>query len=283
MILWERHIRLEFGVEVAPESVVFTVSGVRALAEGRAPSPDAVMPKLSLAKLAAQEHSSLRPASKAPQTSIGHLAGDGIAAARAALALPGLSVADLAETVSAAPEAPISNIRTVGEKTAESWPVLELPRAQSTFGLVDVIEHYWPDRKYWYIEFSLEESHDPLVAGTGEVIVYNMSDERLNNIKERAEYLKVYAGHGLLTPPLIFYGYIEDIWTEWQGYDRAVHFVISERSNVHHAVQAYGSWPPPAKASEVLRDLAEMLPIPKAKIEVGREFIYHPLIEPVWY
>jgi hypothetical protein len=220
--LWERHIRLEFGNEMNPESITFSVSGIGALALSNRPPVDTPL-SLSVGRLMPRSIESL----------------------------------------------PLSTPR-VGELATPMGQA----NGKTTFGLVDFIELYWPAGKRWYIEFELEENFDSKVTNTGVVTVYNMSDARLNMIKERAEYLKVYAGHGPRMPGLLFYGYIEDIWSEWQGADRVTHFQIVEVSNHANTAQAYGSWPPPAPASVIVNDLVNQIAIPKGKVKIGQEFYY---------
>lgn len=258
--LWERHIVVEFGNEIAPESLVLSLPSLADL--GRQEQSDQ-LPVLSSVKGMLSRLDVPEPEVRMPKETV---SGE---------ELPPLSLAKLSKKKTQAQPQPPLSTSTAGEVAVQNFgPLWGVAPGKATFGLVDSIEHYWPDGKRWYIEAELEENNDPLTSDSGEVVIFNMSDARLDEIKERAEYLKFYAGYGRAKPPLLFFGHIDDIWSEWQGADRATHFSVSCVGNVQRLVQAYGAWPPPAKASTILRCLAGELPVPLGKFQLGKDFVY---------
>ena len=113
---------------------------------------------------------------------------------------------------------------------------------------------------------------DDTEANEAEIIVYNLSDTTIKNIKSGAK-ITVTAGYGKDTG-VIFSGFISSKKTYHDDCDKVTKIFALDDMNLKEKDVTSVSYAKGTKASKILRDLVKKVGLPVAAFEVKRDYTY---------
>lgn len=111
---------------------------------------------------------------------------------------------------------------------------------------------------------------DDLEANEIEIIVYNLTDNTINNL-ERAATITIEAGYNGDTG-VIFSGFIDNVRTGWEDVDKVTTLTCYNCAGTE-TVESI-TYSENTKASTILRDLIDMLGMPVAVFSTRRDYTY---------
>lgn len=111
---------------------------------------------------------------------------------------------------------------------------------------------------------------DDVEPNETEIIIYNLSDNTINNLKKQAE-ISVESGYGNDTG-VIYKGYIKSITTGWEDVDKVTTLICTTCNKDDTVVNV--SYSANTKASYILKDLISRLKMPVAVFSTRRDWTY---------
>lgn len=121
------------------------------------------------------------------------------------------------------------------------------------------------------VEFEIPFDDDT-EADEAEIIVYNLSDLTIQNIKKDAQ-ISVTAGYGTDTG-VIFSGIVSKVKTYYSGEDRATEIYAIDQANLQERELKSISYAKGTTASKILRDLVGQVGLPVAVFSPKRDHTY---------
>jgi hypothetical protein len=121
------------------------------------------------------------------------------------------------------------------------------------------------------IEFTIPFDDDT-EANEAEIIVYNLTNNTINNIKNK-EKITVTAGYGKDTG-VIFSGYISKKSTKYEDCDKVTTIKALDDMNLKEKDISSVSYAKGTKASRILKDLCRKVGLPIATFSVARDYTY---------
>lgn len=121
------------------------------------------------------------------------------------------------------------------------------------------------------VEFEIPFDDDT-EADEAEIIVYNISDLTIQNIKKDAQ-ISVTAGYGTDTG-VIFSGVISKVKTYYSGEDRVTEIYAIDQANLQERELKSISYVKGSTASKILRDLVGQVGLPVAVFSPKRDYTY---------
>lgn len=113
---------------------------------------------------------------------------------------------------------------------------------------------------------------DDAEANEAEILVYNLSDITIQNIKRNAP-ITVTAGYGADTG-IIFSGFISKACSYWQDMERVTEIYAVDDMNLVEKELESISYAPGTAASSILKDLIAKTGLPMAVCSPKREYVY---------
>lgn len=113
---------------------------------------------------------------------------------------------------------------------------------------------------------------DDTEANEAEIIVYNLSNKTINNIKTKAK-ITVTAGYGKDTG-VIFSGFISSKKTYHDGCEKITKIYALDDMNLKERNITSVSYAKGTKASKILRDLVKKVGLPVAVFSIKRDYTY---------
>jgi len=122
-----------------------------------------------------------------------------------------------------------------------------------------------------FITFQLpfDDSAEP---NTGEVVLFNLSDDSLNQLRSEEEII-VKAGYEG-DAGVIFLGVVERVWSQWERADRLVRLSVGDASDRWFEGIISQSFPPGVQASEVAQALLDEFGLEVGMLDLPEDIEY---------
>lgn len=113
---------------------------------------------------------------------------------------------------------------------------------------------------------------DDTEANEAEIIIYNLTDKTINNIKRKAK-ITITAGYGYDTG-IIFSGYISKIVTKYDDCDKVTTIKALDDMRLQEKDITSVTYAKNTRASRILKDLCLKVGLPIATFRVARDYVY---------
>ena len=109
----------------------------------------------------------------------------------------------------------------------------------------------------------------------GELVIYNLSNSTLNDIKDAQKNVSIMAGYKEQNNIAnIFTGTVKSISTEWVGVDKETTFILADGNYPWSGSKLNKQYPKGTKASYIMRDLINLMGMKPALIEPTDDITY---------